>query len=522
MEPKLKKSSIIRSAGVVGLGTLLSRVLGLVRLQTIAYIFGSSRATDAFWMGFTLPNLLRSLLAEGALSAAFIPVFSEYLSTRGEKEARKLANNVFTILSLILTMTVGLGICLAPWYVPCLAFGFKGSPSQMDLTIRLTQVMFPFLFFISLAAVAMAILNCKAHFAAPAFAPLFFNIAIILSAFLLAPKYGIYSLAIGVLIGGAVQFLFQVPPMIKRGFVYRPILSFKDPGVKKIARLMGPTILGGITLQANVIITRIFASTLAYGSISSLQYAMRLIQLPLGLFATALSTAIFPSLSSLASEKKLEELRETTSLGIRTVFLVLIPSSVGLIIIREPLIRLLFEHGAFLQRDTLMTSQALFYYSFGLAAMGEVMILTRAFYSLQDVLTPLKVSLFILALNVLLNFLLIRPLKHSGLALATSISMLVNMLILFFLLKRRLREMEGARIINSLFKVSLISAAMGTGVRYLLGMLSSPESSSLATQAFQVSLAVIAGLVIFCSLAYLIKLEEFKLVLQALKEKGRT
>ncbi|HHJ01042.1 MAG TPA: murein biosynthesis integral membrane protein MurJ, partial [Candidatus Aerophobetes bacterium] len=318
------------------------------------------------------------------------------------------------------------------------------------------------------------------------------------------------------------QFLFQVPPMIKRGFVYRPILFFKDPGVKKIARLMGPTILGGITLQANVIITRIFASTLAAGSISSLQYAMRLIQLPLGLFAIALSTAIFPSLSFLASEEKLEELRETTSLGIRTVFLVLIPSSVGLIIIREPLIRLLFEHGAFLQRDTLMTSQALFYYSFGLAAMGEVMILTRAFYSLQDVLTPLKVSLFILALNVLLNFLLIRPLKHSGLALATSISMLVNMLILFFLLKRKLREMEGARIINSLFKVSLISAAMGTGVRYLLRTISSPESSSLATQAFQVSLAVIAGLVIFCSLAYLIKLEEFKLVLQALKEKGRT
>jgi len=514
----VKKSRIIKSAGIVSLGTLLSRIFGLIRLQTIAYIFGSSEATDAFWMGFTLPNLLRSLLAEGALSAAFIPIFSDYLSTKGEEEARRLANNIFSILSLVLVMVVGLGICLAPWYVPYLAFGFKGNSSQMHLTIRLTQMMFPFLFFICLAAVAMAILNCKAHFGTPAFAPLLFNIAIILSAFLLSVKYGIYSLAIGVVIGGAVQFLFQVPSRVRRGFTYHPVLSPGDPGVRRILRLMGPAILGGMTLQVNVIITRVFASTLPPGSISSLQYAMRLIQLPLGLFAIALSTAIFPSLSSLAAEARLDELRETTSLGMRAVLLVLIPSAIGLIIIRTPLISLLFEHGAFLSRDTLMTSQALLCYSLGLVAMGEVMLLTRAFYSLQDVLTPLKVSIFILGLNVLLNFLLISPLKHSGLALATSIAMTANMLILLFLLRRRLKGIEEIRLAACFFKVSLISAVMGIGVHYLLKLISTPlRSPSLALEAARVSSAIIAGAGIFCALAYLTKLKEFRLVLQALK-----
>ncbi|MEA3485882.1 MAG: murein biosynthesis integral membrane protein MurJ, partial [Candidatus Aerophobetes bacterium] len=362
----MKKSTIIKAAGIVGLGTLLSRILGLVRLQVIAYIFGSSASTDAFWIGFTLPNLLRSLLAEGALSIAFIPVFSEWLKTKGEEEAKELANNVLNILMVILVIAVGLGIFLAPWYVKYLAFGFREHPSQMQLAIGLTQVMFFFLFFISLAAVEMAVLNCKGHFATPSFAPLLFSISVILCAFLFTPKYGIYSLAIGVVIGGVMQLLFQVPSLVKRGFRYHFVFSLRDPGVRKIARLMGPAILGGMTLQVNVIITRVFASTLPPGSISSLQYAMRLIQFPLGLFAIALSTSIFPVLSSLAAEEKVEEISKTVSLGIRLILLVLIPSAVGLILIKRPLVGLLFQHGAFVSRDTLMTSQALFCYSLGL------------------------------------------------------------------------------------------------------------------------------------------------------------
>jgi len=514
----LNKNRVIKAAGIVGVGTLLSRILGLVRLQVIAYIFGYSAATDAFWLGFTIPNFFRLLLAEGALSTAFIPVFSEWLTKKGEEETRELVNNILNLLILFLLGVMGVGILFAQGYVPYLAIGFKQVPSQMELTVKLTQIMFPFLFFISLAALIMAFLNCKSHFAAPAFAPLFFSLAVIFSAFLLTPKYGIYSLAMGVVLGGAMQLLIQIPMLLRKGFRYYPILSLKHPGVRKITKLIGPAILGGITLQVNTIINRIFASTLTPGSISALLYAMRLIQFPLGVFAIALSTAIFPRLSSLAADNKVEELRETISLGARMVLLVLIPASIGLILIGRPLISLLFEHGAFISRDTLMTSQALFYYSLGLLAMGEVMVLNRAFYSFQDVLTPVKVSLAVLALNILLNFLLISPLKHSGLALATSLSMIFNVTILFFLLRKRLKRLEGKKILFSLIKVSFIAIVMGIAIHLLLNSISTLEMSLLHFQITQVGLSLGAGIVIFFSLAHLLKLEELKILLEAFKK----
>ncbi len=511
---------VIKAAGVVGLGTFLSRILGLVRLQVIAYTFGYSAITDAFWIGFTLPNLLRSLLAEGALSTAFIPVFSEWLAKKGEKEAKRLANNVLNILMLLLVVVVGLGIFFAPWYVPYLAFGFRKIPSQLGLAIKLTQVMFPFLFFISLAALAMAFLNCKGHFATPAFAPLLFSVAVILSALFLTPQFGIYSLAIGVVVGGGLQLLFQIPSLIQRGFGYCPALSFKDPGIRKIGKLIVPATVGGITLQFNVLINRVFASTLVPGSISALLYAMRLIQFPLGLFAIALSTAIFPTLSSLAAKKRVGELREMVSLGVRMVLFVLVPSSVGLIIIRGPLISLLFQHGAFLAEDTVMTAEALVYYSLGLFAMGEVMVLTRAFYSLQDVFTPVKISILILILNVLLNFLLISPLKHSGLALATSLSMFTNGAILLVLLRRKLKRIEGRKILNSFLKISLVTGAMGAGVFLVIEAIPIMiRISLLKAQIAQVCSGIGVGMLIFCSLAYCLKLDELRVIYQAFRRK---
>jgi putative peptidoglycan lipid II flippase len=516
----LSTDRLIKAAGVVGLGTFLSRILGLVRLQVIAYVFGYSAITDAFWIGFTLPNLLRTLLAEGALSTAFIPVFSEWLAKRGEKEAKRLANNVLNTLMLLLVVVVGLGVFFAPWYVPYLAFGFRKVPSQLNLAIKLTQVMFPFLFFISLAALAMALLNCKGHFATPAFAPLLFSVAVILSALFLTPQFGIYSLAIGVVVGGGMQLLFQIPSLLQRGFGYCPVLSFKDPGIRKIGKLIVPATVGGITLQVNVLINRVFASTLVPGSISALLYGMRLIQFPLGLFAIALSTAIFPALSSLAAKERVGELREMASLGVRMVLLVLIPSSVGLIIIRGPLISLLFQHGAFLVEDTVMTAQALVYYSLGLFAMGEVMVLTRAFYSLQDIFTPVKVSILILILNVLLNFLLISPLKHSGLALATSLSMFVNGAILLVLLRRKLNRIEGRKILNSFLKISLVTGVMGAGVFLIIEAIPAmTRISLLKAQIAQVCSGIGVGMLIFFGLAYCLKLDELRVIYQAFRKK---
>lgn len=517
----MSKEGIVRAAGVVGLGTFLSRIFGLVRLQVIAYFFGYSAATDAFWIAFTIPNLLRSLLAEGALSTAFIPVLSEWLTKKGKDLSYYLVNNVLNILILLLTALVVLGVFLAPRYVPYIAFGFPGDSPQLALAVGLTQAMFPFLIFISLAALVMATLNCSGHFATPAFAPVLFNITVISFVILLHRTYGIYSLAIGVVAGGGAQLLFQIPSLIRRGFGYRLALSFNHPGVRKIARLIGPATLGGITLQANIVINRIFASTLPIGSISALQYAMRLIQFPLGIFAIAVSTAIFPALSSLAAEKNIGEMRKVVSLGLRMVLLVLIPSTLGLIIIRKTLISLLFEHGAFLAQDSLMTDQALFYYALGLLAMGEVMVLNRAFYSLQEILVPLKVSLFVLFLNVSLNFLLISLLKHSGLALATSISMICNMIILLVLLRRRIKGLEGKIILASFWKICLISIPMAGGVYFILEVI--PPLvwiSATLSEIIRASAAIGTGGLIFFLLASLLKIEELRIILAAFRKKS--
>ncbi len=512
----MKKETLIKSAGIVGLGTFFSRILGLVRLQVIAYIFGYSPATDAFWIAFSIPNLLRSLLAEGALSMAFIPVFSEWLSLRGEKEAWKLANNVLNILMVFSLGAVALGIILAPKYIPYLAFGFRENVSQLGLTVNLTRFMFPFLFFISLGALAMAVLNCRGHFSSPALAPVFFNILVICSALFLTKRWGIYALGLGVTLGGIGQLLVQLPALISKGFRYHSFISLNDEGLRKIGKLFFPAVLSGLTLQVSLLINRIFASTLPVGGVSSLLYAMRLIQFPLGLFPIALSVAIFPRLSSLAARGDKEELGKTTSLGLRLVLFLLIPSSVGLVVMRNDLISLLFEHGAFLFTDTLLTAEALFYYCFGLFAMGGVMILTRAFYSLQDILTPLKVSVGVVAFNVVLNFLLISPLKQGGLALATSLSMILNLVVLFFLLRRKIPNIEGKKVVVSFLKVCLSAALMGTILFVVLDIFSLGGTPTFWYQLIRVVLVLLGGIGICCFFTYLLRVEELSLIARSL------
>jgi len=516
MKNKIKGGGIVKAAGIVSIGTLFSRITGLIRLQIIAYLFGYSPATDAFWLAFTLPNTLRALLAEGALSAAFIPVFSEWCSKKGEKEAWRLANNIFNLLFIFVSFIVIVGIISAPFYLPYFAVGFRKNPYQMNLAIHLTQLMWPFLIFISLAAIVMAILNCKGHFTYPAFAPVFFNICFIALAFLLASKFGIYSLAIGVVTGGILQLLIQIPSLNKKGFKYELILSLKNEGIIRIFQLLLPAVLGSITLQVSIIITRIFASTLPAGSISGLQYAMRLIQFPLGLFPIALSTVIFPKLSSLVAKGNEGEVKRMINIGIKLVFFLLIPSSVGMIMLRKQLISILFQHGAFSYQDTLITSGALFYYSLGLFAMGGVMILSRAFYSLQDVTTPFKISLATLGLNVILNFILIGPLKHMGLALATSLSMIFNMGVLGFFLRKKIGKIGGRSILTSFIKIVFISTIMG-GEIYALSVFFASGSSFLS-QILYILLSLISGIGIVAGMSYLLKVEEFKFILSSLKK----
>jgi len=519
-EGKIRGERIVKSAGIVSLGTLFSRITGLVRLQIIAYLFGYSQATDAFWLAFTLPNLLRALLAEGALSTAFIPVFSEWYSKKGEVEAWRLANSIFNLLLLVVSVIVIAGMILAPLYVPYFGIGFKKNPEQMSLAIYLTQFMWPFLLFISLAALVMAILNCREHFTSPAFAPLFFNLSFILCALLLVQKLGIYSLALGVVLGGAVQLFIQVPSLVKRGFKYRFCLSLREEGVGKVFKLILPAILGSITLQVSVAVTRIFASTLPPGGISGLQYAMRLIQFPLGLFPIALSTVIFPKFSSMAATKDMRGLKEAVNMGVKMVFFLLVPSSVGLIMLRKELVSLLFQHGAFSYQNTLITSEALFCYCLGLFAMGGVMILTRAFYSLQDMVTPLKISLVSLVVNIVLNFVLIGPLKHRGLALATSLSIILNMGLLALWLREKLGGIGGYSIFLSFVRTLGISALMGGGIYLILAFFTGLDPAfSLAYRIGVLILSLVAGVGIVAGASYLVKAEEFKLIIHSVRRK---
>ena len=517
MEEKTRDERIIKSAGIVSAGTLASRITGLIRLQVIAYLFGYSQATDAFWLAFSLPNLLRALLAEGALSSSFIPVFSEYCSRRGEKETWELANSIFNLLLIITGCVVIAGVASAPLYLPYLGFGFRNNPGQLSLAIHLTQLMWPFLLFISLAALVMAALNCKGHFSSPAFAPLFFNLSLIACGMLFVPRLGIYSLAVGVVAGGAIQLLVQFPSLIKRGFRYRFMFSLKDEGVRRIFRLMAPAILGSVTLQISVLITRIFATTLPTGSISSLQYAMRLIQFPLGLFPIALSTAIFPRLSSLAAINDMQGVRKAVAMGLRMVSFLLIPSSVGLMMLRKELVTVLFQHGAFSYQDTVMTGEALFFYCIGLCAMGAIMILVRAFYSLQDVVTPLKIFAVSLVLNIVLNILLIGPLKHQGLALATSLSVIFNMGALIFCLKRRLGSIDGLSVLVSVLRIGVTSALMAGGI-YLVSIFFKTghlEFSFLWVISY-VCLSIVVGIGIVTAVSYAMNSAEFTLLTRSL------
>jgi putative peptidoglycan lipid II flippase len=453
-----EKSSITKAAGLIGLATLLSRILGLIRDMVQARYFGAGLAADAFFVAYRIPNMLREMFAEGSMAAAFIPVFTEYLTHRPKEEARRLANVAFTALSLILLGISLLGIVAAPLIVKIIAPGFIDTPGKFDLTVSLTRIMFPFLLFIGLAAVAMGVLNSLRSFGAPALAPTFYNIFMILSIFFLSQHLTepIKGLAIGVLLGGLAQFLIQLPSLKKRGFLFQPRLE-RHEGVRRIGLLAVPIIIGLSVADINLLINTLIASFLPQGSVTYLFYGMRLIQFPLGIFAVAVATAILPSMASQAARGLTTELRETLSFGLRLVFFITFPAMTGLIMFRIPIVHVLFQHGAFTLEDTLGTSSAVLFYSLGLWAYAGVRIVAPAFYALQDTRTPVKTAVIALLVNIVLNLALMVPLKHAGLALATSLSSILNLSMLLWILRRRLGRIGFRAILRSHLRVVLAS-----------------------------------------------------------------
>lgn len=511
---------ITTSAFGVSISTLISRILGYIRDMFIANYFGAGMLTDAFFVAYRIPNLLRRLLGEGSLSASFVPVFSEYLHTRKREDSKKLVEATTIVLIFIVSLLTILGIVFAPTIVRIIAPGFLGDSNKFRLTVTLTRIMFPFLALIALSALAMGILNSLHKFIVPALAPCWFNISIIISVLFIAPLMDVpvMSLAIGVVIGGFLQLLFQIPQVFKSGFglsflksIFKKCTSsFSHPGLRRIVYLMMPAMLGLSINQINNFVDTICATLLREGSVSALYYSNRLVQLPLALFGTAFSTVILPVMSRSFVEDKKNELKDILSLGLRMMFFTILPASIGLIILGKPIIELLFERGAFSPESTLLTYWALIFYSIGLVAYAGTKIFASAFYALQNTRTPVKIATLSMVVNTILNLLVVfhpylRVKLHiGGLAFATALSSFLNIILLFIALRRRIGGIGGRRILNSFIKISFSSIIMGLACWYIMHYI------SYSVKIMQVLISVLVGVGVYIISSYIVGSEEIR------------
>ena len=512
---------VTRAAGIVGIFTFLSRILGLARDMLIANFFGSGMSADAFFVAFRIPNLLRRLFAEGSFSVAFIPVFTEYLQTRSKEDAFLLARVVSTFLVLILTVVTILGIIFSPLIVRIIAPGFGGMGEKYALTVLLTRIMFPYIFLVSVLGLFMGILNSLKHFAAPAMAPVFLNLSMIAALLFLAPsmKTPTVGLAIGVIGGGILQLALQIPFLMGKGISFAPKWNPGHPALKRIGMLMLPTIFGSAIYQINQLVGTLLASLLREGSVSYLYYADRLVQFPLGVFAIAISTAALPSLSREAADGDLARVKETLSHALRLTMFITIPAMVGLIVLRQPIIRLLFQRGAFDSFATGMTCRALLYYSLGLWSFAALRVFVSGFYSLQDTKTPVKVAVVAMVLNFVFSVILMRtPLEHGGLALALSLASTLQLCMLIFILRKRLGGIDGRAVAGSMARSFLSSLIMGVCVYLLtLRFLAGSGTQGIFPLAVGVLTIVCAGLAVYLISAKILGSRELPALTRALK-----
>lgn len=514
----------------------MSRVTGLVREILLARLFGASVAYDAFLLGFRLPNLARDLFAEGALSSAFVPTFTEYLSKKGKAEAAHLSNLVATTTILGLGAFCLAGALLAPWLVSFFAPGFAQVPGKPELAARMTSIMFPFLLLVALAAQAMGVLNACNQFAVPATASTMFNVGSLGFGLALGFWAGgwlgispIEGMAWGVVLGGAMQLLWQVPSLWRAGFAYHPALDFSHPGLRHVFALMGPAILGGAAVQVNVLVNTNFASEIvdpvrgANGPVSWLAYAFRFMQLPLGLFGVAIASATLPAISRSFAADNLNEFRQTLSRSLGFVFLLTVPSSIGLAVLGRPMIAAIYEGGRFDAYDTRQTAVALMCYAIGLAGYSAIKVLAPAFYALGDSRTPMLVSFVSIAINYTTVTLLLTytGLGHAGLALSTSCVAIFNFLALFLLMRRRIGGVYGVALLGSTRRILAAGAVMGLVVAAISHAIESHLAPSRWSSLTELAVCIPVGLVVYYGACRLQKVPELDLAFRAVTRRIR-
>ena len=513
---------IARSAGTVSFAVMCSRVLGLVREQAFAILFGAGFAYDAFVFAFRIPNMLRDLFGEGALSAAFVAVFTDYDTTRGERETWELANNVLSFFLVLLSIVTIAGILNADYIVRFMAAreGFENVPGKIELTHLLTVIMFPFLIMVSLSSVFMGILNTKGRFFVPAMASSFFNIGSLAGGVSLAlvmrhfNQPGIVGMAVGTLIGGFLQLVWQVPALHKLGFRRRFLIDLKSPGLRRILKLMVPALVGLAPLQINVLVNTYFASSLAEGSISWLNYAFRIFWLPVGLFGVAMSVAAMPVISRYAALKDMENLKTTYSSSQVMAFCLTIPASVGLLVLAEPLIRVIFEYGRFDSYSTMKTAEALRYYALGLFAYSSVKIMVPVFYALDDTKYPVMGSFLAMASNVLIILATLEQLQHKALAFSISGAMTLNFIFLAVALYHKVQGYSIAYLLSGLGKVLAASGFMWLWLWFLERSLFSGLDTGPVAQIIYLVISIASSACIYGGLLYVFKVRELTVIVE--------
>jgi|TARA_B100000686_G_scaffold231052_1_gene238490 putative peptidoglycan lipid II flippase len=519
-------SHLAKSAGIIGTATLTSRVLGLIRDQVLAYLFGAGNAMDAFNVATRIPNLMRDLFAEGAMSAAFVPTFTRYLAKNGRSHAWRLGNQLLSALVVATGLIVIAGIIFAEPLTRMLAGSYSAVPGKLELTVLLTRILMPFLTLVAAAAALMGMLNSLNRFFTPALSPAMYNVGIIASGALLVPMMPglgldpIVAIAIGALVGGVGQVAIQFPALYREGFRFHFGFTLTDPGLRDVLRLMGPGTLAGAAVQINLLVNMVLATGEGTGAVSWLGYAFRVMYLPIGLFGVSIAAASLPTVSRHAAHEDLKGMRETISRALRLMLMLNVPATIGLIALGHPIVQLIFERGSFSSIDTVSTTAALLFYAPGLVGYSAVRIAVPAFYALGNSLLPAYISMATVVLNIALNLVLVTLIGYQGLALGTSVAALANALVLLIVLNRRLEGLNTKQIVTTGVKITIASLVMGAAATLTHSwLLLSWVSDNVLTRFGSITISIGVGLIVLVLTSRLLRLTELDQAWQQLRSK---